>query len=156
MNDREQFDYQSLSDIRRRAQKLGVKCTVRTFWRYYNLGMLPKGRKFPGYGNVLWFRPGTEIVLWWVEFLSTTVGIPLVNIADMFEAETDLESTMFEFYEAFPSRPNEKLRQLVKEQHDSLMRGFYKDFAQDFSLMLSREGNQSKKKQGRKKRKGKK
>ena len=67
----------TLSEVLARARKLGVKCSESAFWKYYKLGLVPKGKKYRGYGNVLWFPPGTEFSLWWIYFWTKEIGLSL-------------------------------------------------------------------------------
>jgi hypothetical protein len=62
------------------AKKLGVGCTKRTFWHYDKLGLLPRGRKVPGYGNVMFFPDDTAARLWLIGFLTKELGFSLTDL----------------------------------------------------------------------------
>ena len=75
----------TLSEVLARARKLGVKCSESAFWKYYKLGLVPKGEKLPGRGNVLYFPDGTHHCLHWVVCLKEVTG-SLEEIRDVMEA----------------------------------------------------------------------
>jgi len=70
----------TLSDIEAITKKWGFNFNARTFWKYYRMGLLPKGEKIKGRGNVMYFPDGTPQRLFAVHWMSTVVGIPLADI----------------------------------------------------------------------------
>src|SRR5579862_1514661 len=79
----EMTDTLTLSDIEAITKEWGFNFNVRTFWKYYRMGLLPKGEKIRGRGNVMYFPPETPQRLFAVHWLSTVVGIPLAEIKRM-------------------------------------------------------------------------
>jgi len=71
----------TLADILTGVRSGGVPFTARTFWKYYQLGLLPKGRKLQGRGNVLYFPPQTPQRILWIDVLNKKVGIGLEALA---------------------------------------------------------------------------
>lgn len=59
----------SLEEVLKTARTRGIKCTRRTFWRYWKQGLLHQGEKIPGRGNVLYFPEDVveelSIIQWW-------------------------------------------------------------------------------------------
>ena len=137
------LEYQPLSMVLAKARKLGIKCTPRTFWRYHELGLLPKGRKMPGYGNVVYFPPSTEFSLWWIEYFSKELQIPLIQIADMLEARLEDQILGFHGYvndaKAWKAYFR-KLRGPIEKKYQKIIRGAYEELATDLADMLADEG----------------
>jgi len=66
-----------LTEILQQARTLGVKISVRTFWKYYEAGLLPKGKKIAGRGNVAYFPSKTVFYLYFAAFLKSWRPLPL-------------------------------------------------------------------------------
>ena len=73
----------SLSEVLGELRQAGFRFTARTFWKYAGLGLLPKGKKIPGRGNVLYFPADTVKRLRTIDFLNKEVGIPLNKLRRM-------------------------------------------------------------------------
>jgi hypothetical protein len=71
----------SVAEVLKRAEQLGLECPNRTFWRYYQLGFLPRGHKVPGRGNVLYFPDETALRLWVIHFLTQQLGLTFSEVA---------------------------------------------------------------------------
>lgn len=71
----------TVGEVLRHARKLSVECTARTFWKYHKLGLLPKGYKISGRGNVIYFPDDTAVRLWLVQFLSKELEFNLTEIS---------------------------------------------------------------------------
>lgn len=67
----------TLEQVRRETRKMGVNITPRTFWRYIELGLLPRGQKYPGQGNVFFFPEDTPQRIVQIQTLKKELGIPL-------------------------------------------------------------------------------
>lgn len=70
----------TLTDIQNETKKWGFKFTPQTFWKYYRLGLLPKGQKIKGRGNAMYFPDSTPQRLFAVHWMSDVVGLPLSEI----------------------------------------------------------------------------
>jgi hypothetical protein len=70
----------TLTDIEEATKKWDFAFNARTFWKYYRLGLLPKGKKIRGRGNVMYFPSETPKRLFAVHWMSTVMGIPLAEI----------------------------------------------------------------------------
>ncbi len=73
----------TLSEVLGELRQAGFRSTARTFWKYTGLGLLPKGKKIPGRGNVLYFPADTVKRLRTIDFLNKKVGIPLHQLRRM-------------------------------------------------------------------------
>ena len=73
----------TLSEVLGELRHTGFRSTARTFWKYTGLGLLPKGKKIPGRGNVLYFPADTVKRLRTIDFLNKDVGIPLHQLKRM-------------------------------------------------------------------------
>lgn len=73
----------TLSDVLGELRQAGLRNTARTFWKYAGLGLLPKGEKIAGRGNVLYFPADTVKRLRTIDFLNKDVGIPLRQLGKM-------------------------------------------------------------------------
>jgi hypothetical protein len=70
----------TLTDVQETTKKWGLDFNTRTFWKYYQMGLLPKGQKIKGRGNVLYFPEETPQRLFAVHWMSNVVCIPLAEI----------------------------------------------------------------------------
>ena len=73
----------TLTDIQQELKKLGYNVAPRTFWRYYRSGVLPKGEKLAGRGNVLYFPDNAAEVLMRVMWLHEAMRLPLKSLRKM-------------------------------------------------------------------------
>ncbi len=60
-----------------KEMKMGRGVASRTFWRYIALGLLPKGVKLRGHGNILFFPEDTAKRIAQIEVLKKDYGLPL-------------------------------------------------------------------------------
>jgi hypothetical protein len=67
----------TLDEIQERAKKAGAPVTERTVWKYITMGLLPRGEKLPGQGNVRFYSDDTADQLVQLYWLNKRVGIPL-------------------------------------------------------------------------------
>lgn len=67
----------TLTEVQERAKQAGAPVAERTFWKYILTGLLPRGEKLPGQGNVLFFPDDTPDRLAQLHWLNKDVGIPL-------------------------------------------------------------------------------
>lgn len=83
----------TVSQILDEAQKNGIPCTERTFWKYHKLGLLPEGQKLPGRGNVAYFPDDTLLRLWLIAFLKSEMNLNLSDFSryEWPEIESDPE-----------------------------------------------------------------
>lgn len=72
-----------ITEVLDEARRLGVQCTMRTFWKYHSLQLLPAGRKRGGRGNVLYFPTDTPERLRLLDFLNKEAGISLETLRQM-------------------------------------------------------------------------
>lgn len=89
----------TLSEVLGELRQAGFRSTARTFWKYAGLGLLPKGKKIPGRGNVLYFPAGTVKRLRTIDFLNKDVGIPLHQLRrmrDWFQGEDFSRSVLWQ------------------------------------------------------------
>jgi hypothetical protein len=70
----------TLTDIQTETRRWGFEFTPQTFWKYYRLGLLPKGKKIKGRGNAMYFPENTPQRLFAVHWMSNVVCIPLAEI----------------------------------------------------------------------------
>ncbi len=67
----------TLEQICSDLKDMKVNFAPRTFWRYIELGLLPKGQKLKGKGNILYFPEDTVKRIAQIEFLKQDLGLPL-------------------------------------------------------------------------------
>jgi hypothetical protein len=67
----------SLLEVLRLAEQLGVKCSVRNFWMHHDRGLVPKGRRIPGRGNVLYFPQETALHLYVLSIMKALQSKPI-------------------------------------------------------------------------------
>lgn len=67
----------TLDEVQERAKKAGAPVAERTLWKYIIAGLLPRGEKVPGQGNVLFFPDDTADRLAQLYWVNKEVGIPL-------------------------------------------------------------------------------
>ncbi len=67
----------TLEQILRRLDDKGVEFAPRTFWKYVELGLLDKGRKLPGEGNLFFFPNDTPERIAQLSALNKDLGFTL-------------------------------------------------------------------------------
>ncbi len=67
----------TLDEVQERAKKAGAPVAERTLWKYIVAGLLPRGEKLPGQGNVRFFPDDTVDRLAQLYWVNKEVGIPL-------------------------------------------------------------------------------
>lgn len=72
----------TLTEVQERAKQAGAPVAERTFWKYILTGLLPRGEKLAGQGNVLFFPDDTPDRLAQLHWLNKDVGIPLSVLRD--------------------------------------------------------------------------
>jgi len=58
------------------ARRIGAKTALQTFWKYVRLGLIPKGSKIRGHGNVSFYPPDTPQRLKEIQTLSKDLKLP--------------------------------------------------------------------------------
>jgi hypothetical protein len=71
----------TVTEILNEVGKVGVVCTERTFWKYHQLRLLPRGRKKQGGGNVVYFPDETVFRLWLINFLTKKLEFDLSDVS---------------------------------------------------------------------------
>jgi hypothetical protein len=67
----------TMTDVRNVTKKWGFNFSPQVFWKYHKMGLLPKGEKIKGRGNVVYFPESTPQRLFAVHWMTNVVGIPL-------------------------------------------------------------------------------
>lgn len=71
----------TVGEILEQAQRLGLDCSERTFWKYHQMRLLPKGRKIQGRGNATYFPDETVLRLWIIHFLTQQLEFSLSDVS---------------------------------------------------------------------------
>ncbi len=67
----------TLKEVLDKLGDMGVDFAPRTFWKYVDMGLLPKGRKLPGQGNLFFFPEDTPQRIAQLYTLNKDLGFPL-------------------------------------------------------------------------------
>jgi DNA-binding transcriptional MerR regulator len=71
----------TVTNIVRQARALGLDCSERTFWKYHQLRLLPRGQKIRGRGNAVYFPDETVLRLWIIHFLTQQLEFTLSEVS---------------------------------------------------------------------------
>lgn len=114
------------------AESLGTRCALSTFWKYTSLGLLKKGRKKRGRGNVLHVDYDTPQRIRLVKVLNESLGIPLNEISEF------LAAYAVNYVEVLPLRPlSRRDKKIVRNEYRALKKQALRQLLERLPGLLS-------------------